>query len=86
MVGFKTKAFPNYNLINQIWGRNENDDGVGKGVVEVAGKALGIDALRNLEIVSNNSVIDLAANQMTGYGLVTDIINGGLKCGRADDA
>ncbi|GMJ09265.1 hypothetical protein like AT4G01700 [Hibiscus trionum] len=29
---------------------------------------------------------DLAANRTAGYGLVTNIINGGLECGRPDDA
>jgi len=29
---------------------------------------------------------DLAANRSAGYGLVTNIINGGLECGIPDDA
>ncbi|KAK8711441.1 hypothetical protein V6N13_146723 [Hibiscus sabdariffa] len=29
---------------------------------------------------------DLAANRTAGYGLVTNIINGGLECGRPNDA
>lgn len=29
---------------------------------------------------------DLAANRMSGYGLVTNIINGGLECGIPDDS
>ncbi|XP_068663121.1 chitinase 10-like [Aristolochia californica] len=29
---------------------------------------------------------DIAANRTAGFGLVTNIINGGLECGKADDA
>ncbi|KAJ4969321.1 hypothetical protein NE237_016022 [Protea cynaroides] len=32
------------------------------------------------------TTIDLDANRTAGFGLVTNIINGGLECGRADDA
>ncbi|CAN1236428.1 Chitinase 10 [Linum grandiflorum] len=61
-----------------------------------AGRALGFDGLRNPEIIANNSVIafktalwfwmtDLAANRTVGFGLVTNIINGGLECGVPND-
>lgn len=29
---------------------------------------------------------DLAANRTAGFGLVTNIINGGLECGKSDDS
>ncbi|KAF8661866.1 hypothetical protein HU200_056826 [Digitaria exilis] len=32
------------------------------------------------------SVADLAANRTPGFGLVTNIVNGGLECNRTDDA
>ncbi|KAK7392175.1 hypothetical protein VNO78_20605 [Psophocarpus tetragonolobus] len=63
-----------------------------------AGKALGFDGLRNPNVVSNNSLIafktalcvpteaDVAANRTAGFGLVTNIINGGLECGIPDDS
>jgi len=31
------------------------------------------------------SKVDLLANRTAGYGLVTNIINGGLECGISDD-
>ncbi|KAK4278160.1 hypothetical protein QN277_016046 [Acacia crassicarpa] len=82
------------------------------------GKAIGVDLLKNPDLVATNAVIsfktalwfwmtpqrpkpschdvitgkwkpsaaDNAANRRPGYGTITNIINGGLECGRGQDA
>ncbi|KAK4278163.1 hypothetical protein QN277_016047 [Acacia crassicarpa] len=82
------------------------------------GKAIGVDLLKNPDLVATNAVIsfktalwfwmtpqkpkpsshdvitgkwkppaaDKAAHRLPGYGTITNIINGGLECGRGQDA
>ncbi|KAK4278164.1 hypothetical protein QN277_016048 [Acacia crassicarpa] len=82
------------------------------------GKAIGVDLLKNPDLVATNPVIsfktalwfwmtpqkpkpschdvitgrwqpspaDRAAGRLPGYGTITNIINGGLECGRGQDA
>ncbi|CAN1226120.1 unnamed protein product [Linum perenne] len=61
-----------------------------------AGRAIGQDLINNPDLVATNAEISFrtamwfwmthrAANRVSGYGVITNIINGGLECGRGND-
>ncbi|CAI0458096.1 unnamed protein product [Linum tenue] len=61
-----------------------------------AGRAIGQDLINNPDLVATNADIsfrtamwfwmtDSAANRVSGYGVITNIINGGLECGHGAD-
>ncbi|KAJ6419720.1 hypothetical protein OIU84_029774 [Salix udensis] len=52
----------------------------------LAGQAIGVDLINNPDLVAIDPVISFkkaiwAANRVPGYGVITNIINGGLECG-----
>ncbi|EMS51770.1 Basic endochitinase C [Triticum urartu] len=67
-----------------------------------AGRAIGVDLLNNPDLVATDATVsfetalctgrgppaaaDNAAGRVPGYGVITNIINGGLECGRGQDS
>ncbi|KAK4711660.1 hypothetical protein R3W88_006173 [Solanum pinnatisectum] len=103
---------PDYCVANQQW-----PCAPGKKYFGRAGKAIGVDLLRNPDAVANDPVVsfktalwfwmtpqrpkpsahyvitgkwrptgaDLSAGRVPGYGLITNIINGGIECGKGSN-
>ncbi|PHT56401.1 Basic endochitinase [Capsicum baccatum] len=116
---------PDYCVANQQWPCAPGKKYFGRGPIQIsynynygpAGKAIGVDLLRNPDAVANDAVVsfktalwfwmtpqqpkpsahdvitgrwrpsgaDSSAGRVPGYGVITNIINGGIECGKGSN-
>ncbi|XP_059292959.1 basic endochitinase-like [Lycium ferocissimum] len=116
---------PDYCVANQQWPCAPGKKYFGRGPIQIsynynygpAGKAIGVDLLKNPDAVANDPVVsfktavwfwmtpqqpkpsahdvitgtwkpsgaDSSAGRVPGYGLITNIINGGIECGKGSN-